>query len=246
MLNLPDPSAPEEGDTEVQKVMKMAHSGEFVTIRSVLATGLVPPPALRLYLLSQRYRINFTYSLDSLLATVKRWRQWAETRATVLRIIGWAEEHTPTTSEADTRAVRELEAALASGREEFVTAMDDDFNTSGALAAIDGLTSRINTFAATFGGNGASAVQLGALRQAMETLDELSGVLGVSLEAPAMDNQLDAGRKTAIEALVAQRDEARAAKHWAEADRIREELDERYGVVIKDTPQGATWSLKGS
>jgi cysteinyl-tRNA synthetase len=247
MLNLPDPEAPEEGDTEARKVLKMAHSGTFVTIRSVLETGLVPPPALRLYLLSQRYRVNFTYSLEALSATVERWKTWAETRATLLRVIAWAEEHPRKAAEADSAAAAEVEAQLVTAHEEFIAAMDDDFNTSGALAAIDRLKARINTYTATLGGEGASPPQLDALRKSLETLDELTGVLGVALEAPATPgNQLDAEHNAAIDALVAQRDELRAAKRWAEADRIRKELEERYGVVVKDTAQGATWSLKGS
>jgi cysteinyl-tRNA synthetase len=247
MLNLPDPEAPDEGDSETRRVLKMAHSGEFITIRQVLETGLVPPPALRLYLLSQRYRINFTYSYDALLGTVARWKAWAETSASVVRVIAWAEQHPRTNTDADTAAASELEGQLKAARDEFTAAMDDDFNTSGALAAIDGLKSAINAYAATVGGQDASPAQLGTLRQALETLEELTGVLGVSLEAPdAAGNQLDAALKSAIQALVAQRDEARAAKNWAEADRIRKQLDEHYGVVVKDTAQGATWSLKGS
>jgi cysteinyl-tRNA synthetase len=50
--------------------------------------------------------------------------------------------------------------------------------------------------------------------------------------------------RTTIEALLAQRALARDNREWAEADRIRRELDEKYHVVVKDTPQGATWSVR--
>ncbi|HEX6123378.1 MAG TPA: cysteine--tRNA ligase, partial [Ktedonobacterales bacterium] len=72
---------------------KMAHSGEFVTIRSVLADGTVPPPALRTYLLGQHYRANLAFSEEQLRATVTRWQRWAQTRETLLRLIAWAEQH---------------------------------------------------------------------------------------------------------------------------------------------------------
>jgi cysteinyl-tRNA synthetase len=238
MLNLTD---------DARRELKMAHSGEFITIRSVLATGQVPPPALRLYLLSQRYRINFTYSPEALAATVDRWRSWADARATLLRVIAWAAEHPRRTIDADAALATRLEAQLQAGRAALIAAMDDDFNTSGALAAIDGLKADTNTYASSVTGEAASDTQMDALRQALETLDELTGVLGVSLEAPeSPENELDAETRTAIKVLVAQRDAARAAKDWTEADRIRKELEQRYGVVVKDTPQGATWSLKGS
>jgi cysteinyl-tRNA synthetase len=244
MLSLPD-EAPEEGDTTARKLLKMAHSGTFITIRSVLETGQVPPGALRLYLLGQRYRANLMYSSEALLATVERWKTWADTRANLLRLITWAEQHTRGDEPGAAAAAQDLAAQLGAARDEFIAAMDDDFNTSAALAAIDGLRAHVNAYLATIQGAAAHTGQLEALRKALETLDELTGVLGISLEAPASAaSRLDAAHKVAVEALIAQRAEARAAKNWAEADRIRRELDEHYGVLIKDTAQGTTWTLK--
>ncbi len=250
MLSLPDPEAPvTEQESAARRQLKMAHSGQFITIRSILDTGQVPAPALRLYLLGQLYRANLMYSEEQLLGTVARWKRWAETRANLLRLIGWAEERLtgeggPATAAEGARE-RDLAGALEAARAEFIEAMDDDFNTSGALAAIDGLVRRVNDYLSGLTGAGATAAELGALRASLETLEELAGTLGVALEAPG-EVGLDAERVAAIEALVAQRGEARQAKKWAEADRIRKELDERYGVLIKDTAQGTTWSLKGS
>jgi cysteinyl-tRNA synthetase len=226
---------------------KMAHSGEFVTIRSVLAGGEVPPPALRLYLEGQQYRANLVYSEEQLRASVQRWRRWAQTRETLLRLIAWAEGRQPA-SPADTTpgaAERQLADQIVAARQEFIAAMDDDFNTSGAFSVVDELVHRVNDYAHGLSGDTASPATLVALREALEGLEELTGVLGVALvdtEAPA--GTLDAETVTAIEALLAQRAEARASKEWALADRVRKELDEKYRVVVKDTPQGATWSLR--
>src|SRR5579884_2925525 len=71
---------------------KMAHSGQFVTVRSILEGGEVPGPALRTYLLGQHYRANLVFSQEQLAATVKRWRRWAEARATLVRLLEWARQ----------------------------------------------------------------------------------------------------------------------------------------------------------
>ncbi len=70
---------------------KMAHSGRFVTVSSVLASG-VPGPALRMYLLGQHYRSPLTFSEEQIAASVVRWRRWADTDATLTRLITWAED----------------------------------------------------------------------------------------------------------------------------------------------------------
>jgi cysteinyl-tRNA synthetase len=124
--------------------------------------------------------------------------------------------------------------------------MDDDFNTSGALAAVDGLVRRTNDYLATLAGAQPTPATLAALRIALGTLEELTGTLGVALEAPAGGPALAEADRAAIEALVAERDAARQARNWGEADRIRQRLASQYGVVIKDTAQGATWTLKES
>jgi cysteinyl-tRNA synthetase len=257
MLSLSDPD-PAEGSEGATK-LKMAHSGRFVTIRSILDTGQVPAPALRLYLLGQHYRATLTYVEDQLLGTVARWRRWAETRANLLRLIAWAEERlaaapaakagkngksTAARSDAARGREAEVRALATAARDEYAAAMDDDFNTSGALAAIDGLVRRTNDYLATLSGAEPTPATLEALRIALGTLEELAGTLGVALEAPATATALSDADRAAIEALVAERDAARAAKHWDEADRIRQQLESQHGVVIKDTAQGATWAVK--
>jgi cysteinyl-tRNA synthetase len=228
-------------------VEKMAHSGRFVTARSVLDSGM-PAPALRTYLLSRYYRANQEYSEDQLRATVTRWRRWAETRTYLLGLIEWARAQSagrPADSAAEGGANEAaLGEQLAQARRDFIAAMDDDFNTSRSLAVIDDLVHRANDYAHSLG-EAATPATAAALQEALGVLDELTGVLGIALvdneaAAPALD---DAARAE-IERLVQQRSDARTRRDWPEADRLRQELDTRYRVVIKDTPQGPTWTVR--
>ncbi len=255
MLDLPDPDTPENGELaagghlgDARRQLKMAHSGSFITARSILDTGQVPAPALRLYLLGKQYRDNLTYSEEALLGTVTRWKRWAETWSNLQRLTVWAEKHQEMSewvAGSMNARERDLNEHLKAARDEFIAAMDSDFNTSGALAAIDGLVKRINDYIAGLSGTETSAAGREILKSASETLKELTGVLGIALEAPeASDLALDAGRRAAINKQIAKREAARQAKNWPEADRIRRELEEQYSVVLKDTAQGTTWSLK--
>ena len=108
-------------------------------------------------------------------------------------------------------------------KDAFVRAMDDDLNTAGALGAISAWVKRTED-------PSASDAEL------MRAFDAVLGVL--ALEAPAAGGEDD---DAAIDALVKQRDEARANKDWAESDRLRDELA-ALGVEVKDGKDGATWS----
>ena len=118
-------------------------------------------------------------------------------------------------------------AALASRRDQFIAAMEDDLNTADAIAALFELVRDIN-------------VKLGAqparadVAAASELFEELFGVLGLLYDRKT--ELLDED----IEALIEARTAARKAKNWAEADRIRDELTAK-GIVLEDTPQGVKW-----
>ena len=122
-----------------------------------------------------------------------------------------------------------LHDAVTTARADFTTAMDDDFNTREALAALYGLAREANRHE--------PGTLKSKLRDAVvSTFEELGGgVLG--LFAPRDTVGLSDAE---IEALLAQREAARAAKEWAEADRIRDELAEQ-GVEVQDTPDGVRW-----
>jgi len=112
--------------------------------------------------------------------------------------------------------------------EKFRTAMDDDFATPSAVAAIFEAAADANR--ALDAGNTDRAAIL------VTTVRELIGVLGIELEAGGGDGQGDAE----IDALVAEREQARANKDFGRADEVRDELARR-GVTLEDTATGSIW-----
>jgi len=106
----------------------------------------------------------------------------------------------------------------------FRAAMNEDFNTPVALAVLFELANEVNRTRSP---------------EAATLLRSLGGTLGILQQVPRVYLQagLDA---TAIEGAIAARQAAKAAKNYAEADRIRKELAAQ-GVQLKDSPQGTTW-----
>ena len=123
----------------------------------------------------------------------------------------------------------ELINQLNSRREQFITAMDDDLNTADGISAVFELVKDINTKILD------KPVSKNVCETAAKLFDELCDVLGILYNRQS--NDLDAE----IEELIAQRQEARANKDWATADKIRDDLKAK-GIILKDTPQGVTWT----
>ena len=127
--------------------------------------------------------------------------------------------------------MQKLVEAGEEARKAFIEAMDDDFNSALAMAAIHELVKQINQ-ART---DGASDEQL-AVAQAV--FNELTGTLGLTLEE-------EAGAETSADAfidlLVSLRRDLRAEKNWAMSDKIRDEL-KKLGVLLEDSKDGTSWS----
>ena len=123
----------------------------------------------------------------------------------------------------------ELASQADDARGAFSDAMDDDFNTPVALAAIFELVRLINTARDV----GASDDQL---RPAQDTLREVTGVLGLRLA----EKQGQGGADEFVELLLEVRAEARKQKLWTFSDLIRDRLQE-LGVITEDSKEGTTW-----
>ncbi len=196
---------------------KMSKSlDNFFTIRDVL--GHYDAETVRYFLMSGHYRSQLNYSEENL----KQARTALERLYTALR--GTDANATPAGGEAFEARFRE--------------AMDDDFNTPEAYSALFDLAREVNRLK---GEDMAAASGMAA------ELRKLANVLGLLQQEPEQflqgGAQVDGGEVAEIEALIKQRNEARAAKDWALADAARDRLNE-MNIVLEDGPQGTTWRRK--
>jgi len=214
---------------------KMSKSlGNFFTVREVLPR--LRPEVLRAFLLSSHYRGPVNYSEDGLRqADAALQRMYL-----ALRDVKGDASLSPSVGERDA-------SPLAGATRRFSEAMDDDFNTPEALAAMQAVARDINI--AKSAGDTARARQLAA---ELRHLGGLLGLLGVPPETwLSTRSELTGGgsadaagiEPAEIDRLVAARIEARRAKDFAESDRIRDALAAQ-GVVLEDGPSGTTWRRK--
>ncbi len=242
---------------------KMSKSlGNFLLLFEVLET--TRPEALRMLMLQTHYRSPLDFSVERL----------HEADAALIRIENAVKNLTwlGTTASADAASTLDTESlrALAdSAREDFTSAMDDDFNAPAALGAIFSLVGAANTAAARAGaGNGTadSAAALAiedaeAIIAVRDTIVDLMGVLGIDVSQTegAGDEDYPAevipfaaeaagyggsDAHEAIEALLEERARARAEKDYGRSDVIRDGLAD-LGFIIEDTPQGARVTYQG-
>jgi len=185
---------------------KMSKSlGNFFTIQQVLEK--FDGESIRFFMLRTQYRSPFNFSdlsLDDARTALRRLYTALDAVAPADVAIDWTQG-----------------PAAA-----FKAAMDDDFNTPGALAVLFDLANQVN--------RDRSAQDAGLLKA-------LGGVLGVLQQAPKAFLQGGAGLdEAAIEAQIAARAAAKAGRDFAEADRIRKALAEQ-GIELKDSAAGTTW-----
>lgn len=201
--------------------VKMSKSlGNFKTVRDVAEK--YGYEVIRYLMISSHYRSPINYSLDVI----------EQCKASLQRLYTCRESLDFALKNASAQAGEKEEALLKtfeSRREQFITAMDDDLNTADGLAAIFELVRDINV--EVLDQNVSKAV----CEAAAVVFDELCGVLGL------LYNRQSLSLDEEIEALIAQRNEARQNKDWAMADKIRDDLKAR-GIILKDTPNGVTWS----
>jgi len=190
---------------------KMSKSlGNFFTVREVLK-ALRDPEVLRFFLLSSHYRGPINYSMAQL-------AQADETLLGLYRAL----KDSPTSGALEQAEIRR-----------FREAMDDDFNTPEAFAVIQGVARQLNLAKAA-----ADQAKAGT---AATTLRALGAVLGVLQQDPDTYLKRSAGVQALadedVEVLLASRRAARAAKNFAESDRIRAVLT-GAGILLEDKPDG--------
>ena len=199
---------------------KMSKSlGNFRTVREI--SEQYDLQVLRFFMLSAHYRSPLNFSAELMEAS----------KNGLERILNATDnlKHLIASVAAEEMSAEEKEAFSKTDAyvEEFEKAMDDDFNTADAIAAIFELVKYANTTATA-----ESSKEY--LRGLLDRIVKLGDVLGLILDKK--EELLDAD----IEKLIEERQTARKAKDFARADAIRDELLEK-GIILKDTREGVQW-----
>lgn len=198
---------------------KMSKSlGNFVLLRDLLAA--YDPMVIRYMLATTHYRRPLRY--DEAVITE------AQANVNKLREAIRRLKHRQEPASADLEGHEAWLVEISGIQEQFVTAMDDDFNASNGITALFDLVKSLNRY-----------LDLKLVSQAVlslydKVLHDLLAVFGLDLEDKS--NSID----QEIEALIEERRQARVNKDFARSDAIRDQLKEQ-GILLDDTPQGTVW-----
>src|SRR5437870_1003406 len=192
--------------------------GNYYTFRDLTDKGF-SPAAIRYFLLSVPCRKQLNFTFDALQGAEKTVESLRDFRARL-------EE-----AKTETGVNNELHGATKQALIEFEAGMDDDLNTSVALAAVHELTREVNTVLAR------RLLREDNKREIIAAIERIDSVLNV-IGRPQREMLDDE-----IQKLIAERQEARHRRDFARADEIRDELATR-GIVLEDTKNGVRWKRK--
>ena len=205
---------------------KMSKSkNNFFTVKDILKE--FPGEVIRFFILQTHYRSPLDFSDERLREAQTALDRLRNANAVVAEL-------TQREGTADTGA--ELAAQAETFLRDFDAAMDDDFNTALAISQMFGLAKEINRYHQEL--ERGAAFDAANFVRAADAYHAMAAIIGIfeQEEAPADDGLTDA----LMDLIIGIRQEARAAKNWAVADKIRDGLKEA-GVVLEDTPTGVRW-----
>jgi cysteinyl-tRNA synthetase len=225
------------GFLELENAKMSKSLGNVVQLRHAL--DKVDPEALRLFFISNHYRNPLSFSDDSLAEAEKRMEYFYETLERLDERLR-AREPRPRPVHGDPGA--HLRA--------FEEAMDDDFNTAGALAALSGLFAQMNELIdrPPVADRATVARTLVTLRAVVPTMGNVLGILGSTpttwlqrrRDRLVLRRGLDRER---IESMLAERTDARRTKDFARSDALRDQLL-AMGVELRDGASGTQWKVR--
>ena len=208
---------------------KMSKSlNNFFTVPEILEE--YPGEVVRFFILRTHYRSPLDFDRDRIKeahAGLQRLRNALE--------LGESLSDRAGNTDADVELAQMADKAMA----DFCEAMDDDFNTALAIGYMFTLSKEINIYANNVINKGA-AYDKGHFEHVMDVYRDMAKVIGIfegSLDMPVKEGELS---PEAIEALIAERAEAKKAKNWARADEIRDSLKEQ-GIILEDSAAGTKW-----
>ncbi len=202
---------------------KMSKSlGNQYTLKDLLARGY-SPRAVRYLFLSVHYRQKLNFTFESLEGAAGALRRLDDMRFRL--------DHAPEAAAESS----EISEAISRLEEGFGTSLADDLNGAGALAALFQFVREVNV---AIDGGRLGAGDRARIAAALADVDRVLGVLDpAKWQGDTTDDDAE------IEALVAERDQARARRDFATSDRVRDELAAR-GIVLEDTPHGTRWKRR--
>ncbi|HEU4872417.1 MAG TPA: DALR domain-containing protein, partial [Pyrinomonadaceae bacterium] len=192
--------------------------GNYYTFRDIKEKGF-SAAAIRYFLLSVPHNKQLNFTFDALAGAEKTVASLRDFRARL--------------SEAKTEPGKneKLSEAAARALREFEAGMDDDLNTSIALAAVHNLSREVNTALAR------KQVKAENQRELLDVIDRFDTVLNIFGEQQR--EMLD----SEIQSLIDERQEARRRRDFGRADEIRDDLSSR-GIMLEDTKDGVRWKRK--
>ncbi len=194
---------------------KMAKSaGNFFLVRDMADKYGYEP--IRFMLLSVHYRSQLNYTVDVIESCKAALSRLYTCRDTMERVLGAAKD-----GDASQSTLEDVKTA----REDFIKAMDDDFNTADGIAAVFELVRRINT------AMNSPEITKGDIKAYSEEFTALTNVLGL------MYNKNDDEIPAEVNELIEQRKAARKAKNFALADELRDKIT-ALGYIVEETRQG--------
>lgn len=200
---------------------KMSKSlGNFTTIRDLLDKKGIDPMVIRFFVLQASYRKPIDFTSEALSAAQNGWETLKDGLLFGFKLNSTLEGEIDRTSQTV---------------QEFQAAMDDDFNTSGALAALFPVAKELQRQGNILVHEGKTDTAPDILQAQWRTLVELAKVLGLEAEPEAASS--GGLSDSEIEALIQQRKDAKKAKDFAQADRIRNDL-QAQGITLIDKPGG--------
>jgi cysteinyl-tRNA synthetase len=207
---------------------KMAKSvGNVANLQDLVGQG-VRPSSIRYLFLTAHYRSKLNFSMEGLAAAAEAVRRVRDTRNRL-------REH-PAVLHPGADDVPVLHRAADAALARFAEAMDDDLNTSVALAALHTFVPEVNARLDGLGTRPVSEAERDAALAVFERIDSVFVFVELADREDVVDPELAAWVEERIEA----RQAARKARDFAQSDAIRDELAGR-GIVVEDTPQGPRW-----
>jgi len=192
--------------------------GNYYTFRDIAAKGF-SPAAIRYFLLSVPYNKQLNFTFDALAGAEKTVASLRDFRARLSE------------ARAGEGSNGELHQAAQRALQEFEAGMDDDLNTSVALAVVHNLSREVNTALAR------KQVKAENQRELLEVIDRIDTVLNIfgKNQREMLDSE--------VQTMIDERQEARRRRDFGRADEIRRELADR-GIILEDTKDGVRWKRK--